>query len=99
MPYELATLTPEQQQAINALERQIGLALVAYRPYRPETPDGRPQAAAGGYDFEFAAGLEPEPEVLAALNETYRSDEAAGNATAVPGPAVRRRRRRRLRYH
>lgn len=77
--YELANLSREQHQALNELESRLGVVLLAYRPYRPEAPDGRPQAAAGQYGFEVATELDPGPEVDAALLETYHFNDMADN--------------------
>lgn len=70
--WHLATLTEHQVQAIQELERRLGLVLVAY------TQD--PARAGRAVDWEFGAEW-GDGTVLAALNEAYRSDDAADNAT------------------
>ncbi|MFD2169305.1 hypothetical protein [Tumebacillus lipolyticus] len=42
MTNQLAHLTQEQHQAINRLESQLGLVLVAYDEYRQEDGAGEP---------------------------------------------------------
>lgn len=43
MKTQLADLTQEQHQAINQLEAQLGVVLIAYEDYQQENNSGQPQ--------------------------------------------------------
>lgn len=66
--WRLAALAPQQLSALQELERDLGLVLIAYA-----TAHG---AEAAG-SLAAMAGPEPDPEILAALNETYRTPDSA----------------------
>lgn len=95
--WHLANLSQEQYRAITDLEDRSRLTLVAY------TRDARNGGAVvdfrgiGREEFGTELGLGaiygdevdgPDPAMLAALNETYRSGEATDNTTVRRGRRV-----------
>lgn len=77
MGWHLATLDAEKHQRINALERDLGVILVAW----DQSAEGREGLSARQRDDAGLTGattadpdrLASGPEIQAALNETYRS--------------------------
>lgn len=61
--YRLAHLSPEQMTAIESLENEIGLTLVAYEPMCDAVRDGA------------KARLDEDTSVLDGLVDTYRTED------------------------
>lgn len=63
-PYRLAHLTPDQMMAIEGLENEMGVTLVAYEPMCDAVRDSATNNLTPDYGDDL---------VLDALNDTYRT--------------------------